>query len=223
MKTRIGRLSDSCQAPVWESIVSVASKESRTKRAYDPEGTRGRILDAAANEFQHRGYHATSMHDIMRIAQVPGGSVYHYFPTKKSLALAVIEESVAENLAQTWIEPLRKAPSASEGILSVFDAVAKSISDRAVLGCPVTNLALELSLADPDFQNALRAAFYRWERAIAERLRDEQAARKRKAIDPAGLATLVVAIFSGAMSLAKATQSAAPLRTCRREIVRLLP
>jgi alkanesulfonate monooxygenase SsuD/methylene tetrahydromethanopterin reductase-like flavin-dependent oxidoreductase (luciferase family) len=42
-------------------------------------------------------------------------------------------------------------------------------------------------------------------------------------IDPTGLATLVVAIFSGAMSLAKAAQSAAPLRTCRREIVRLLP
>ena len=46
-------------------------------------------------------------------------------------------------------------------LLSVFDAVAKSISDRAVLGCPVTNLALELSLADPDFQHALRAAFDR--------------------------------------------------------------
>jgi len=125
------------------------------------KGTRGRILDAAANQFQHRGYHATSVHDIMRIAQVPGGSVYHYFPTKKSLALAVIEERVAESLAEAWIEPLRKAPSASQGILSVFDAVAKSLSDRAVLGCPVTNLALELSLVDPDFQNALRAAFER--------------------------------------------------------------
>jgi TetR/AcrR family transcriptional repressor of nem operon len=203
--------------------VSVPMKERRTKRAYDPEGTRGRILDAAANEFQHRGYHATSMHDIMRIAQVPGGSVYHYFPTKKSLALAVIEERVAESLAETWIEPVRKAPSASQGILSVFDAVAKSISDRAVLGCPVTNLALELSLADPDFQNALRAAFERWEKAIEERLHEQPVGQKRKEIDPRGLATLVVAIFSGAMSLAKAAQSAAPLRTCRREIVRLLP
>jgi TetR/AcrR family transcriptional regulator, transcriptional repressor for nem operon len=203
--------------------VSVPMKERRTKRAYDPKGTRGRILDAAANEFQLRGYHATSVHDIMRIAQVPGGSVYHYFPTKKSLALAVIEERVAESLAETWIEPLRKAPSASQGILSVFDAVAKSISDRAVLGCPVTNLALELSLADPDFQNALRAAFERWEKAIAERLQEQQVGQKRKAVDPTGLATLVVAVFSGAMSLAKAAQSAAPLRTCRREIVRLLP
>jgi TetR/AcrR family transcriptional repressor of nem operon len=198
-------------------------KKSRTKRAYDPQGTRGRILDAAANEFQHRGYHATSMHDIMRIAEVPGGSVYHYFPTKKSLALGVIEERVALSLAETWIEPLRKAPSATQGILCVFDAVARSISDREVLGCPVTNLALELSLADPDFQHALRAAFDRWEKAIGDRLREQRVPRGKKAIDSAGLATVVVAIFSGAMSLAKAAQSAAPLRTCRREIVRLLP
>ena len=201
----------------------MSGNKSRTKRAYDPEGTRGRILDTAADEFQHRGYHATSMHDMMRIAKVPGGSIYHYFPTKKSLALAVIRERVAERLAETWIEPLRKAPSASHGILSVFDAVTKSIGDRAILGCPVTNLALELSLADADFQHALRACFDRWEKAIADRLQEEHAAKKQKTIDFAGLATLVVAIFSGAMSLAKAAQSTAPLQTCRREIVRLLP
>lgn len=201
----------------------MSGRDVPTKRSYNPVVTRGRILDAAADEFQHRGYHATSMHDVMRIADVPGGSVYHYFPTKKSLGIAVIEERVADSLAKTWIEPLRKASSASKGILSVFDDVVKSIGDRTVLGCPVTNLALELSLADPDFQHALRSAFDRWEKAIADRLREEHAANRKRTIDPAGLATLVVAIFSGAMSLAKAAQSVVPLRTCRREIVRLLP
>lgn len=196
---------------------------SRTKRAYNPEGTRGRILDAAADEFQKRGYHATSMHDIMRLAGVPGGSVYHYFPTKKSLGLAVIGERVAANLAETWIEPMRKASSASRGILAVFDAVADSIGNRAVLGCPVNNLALELSLADPDFQLALRAVFDKWEQALTERLHDELVAKTGRDFRSSTLATLVVAIFSGAMSLAKAAQSTAPLRACRRELVRLLP
>jgi len=193
----------------------------RTKRAYDPEGTRRRILDSAASEFQQRGYHATSMHDIMRIAEVPAGSVYHHFPTKKSLGLAVIGERVAVSVAETWIEPMRKASSASKGILGVFDAVAKDIGDRAVIGCPVNNLALELSLADVDFQRALQQVFDKWEKAIADRL-CEKTARKTGAANPAGLATLVVAIFSGAMSLAKAAQNTAPLRTCRRELVRLL-
>ncbi|HEX6564892.1 MAG TPA: TetR/AcrR family transcriptional regulator [Chthoniobacterales bacterium] len=194
----------------------------RTKRAYDPEATRARILNTAADEFQHRGYHATSMHDIMRIAGVPAGSVYHYFPTKKSLGLAVINERVKAEVVDTWIAPIRKASSASQGILAVFDAVAKSIGNHAVLGCPVNNLALELSLVDPEFQHALRTVFDIWEAAIADRLREDSAKQKQGIGDPAGVATLVVAIFSGAMSLAKAEQNIAPLRTCRQELVRLL-
>lgn len=197
--------------------------EARSKRAYDPEITRGRILDTAAEEFQQCGYHATSMHDIMRLAGVPGGSVYHYFPTKKSLGLAVIKERVSANLAQTWIEPLRKASSASKGILAVFDAVAKDIGHKEILGCPVNNLALELSLADPDFRVALRAVFDNWEQAIADRLGEEFSTRRSGKTDSERLATLVVAVFSGAMSLAKAAQSTAPLVACRRELVRLLP
>ena len=197
--------------------------DSRSRRAYDPEVTRGRILDTAADEFQQRGYHATSMHDIMRIAGVPGGSVYHYFPTKKSLGLAVIRERVSANLAETWIEPLRKASSASKGILAVFDAVTKNTDHDAVLGCPVNNLALELSLADPDFRAALHALFDAWERAIAESLRSEFSTRQRGKTESERLATLVVAVFSGAMSLAKVAQSTAPLLACRRELIRLLP
>jgi AcrR family transcriptional regulator len=202
---------------------SMPRTDSRPKRAYDPDITRGRILDRAAEEFQKRGYHATSMHDIMRIAGVPGGSLYHYFPTKKSLGLAVIRERVSASLAETWIEPLRKASSASKGVLAVFDAVAKNAGRETVLGCPVNNLALELSLADRDFREALRAVFDTWEQAVAERLRDEFSRRRRGKTDSERLATLVVAVFSGAMSLAKAAQSTAPLRACRRELVRLLP
>ena len=199
----------------------MSQPKDRPKRVYDPEGTRGRILDAAASEFQQRGYHATSMHDIMRLAGVPGGSLYHYFPTKKSLGLAVIEERVRANLAETWIEPMRRASSASEGILAIFDAVAKDIGNRTVRGCPVNNLTLELSLADADFQHSLREVFDNWEMAIADRLREKSAIRGRGKADPAEVATLVVAIFSGAMSLAKAAQSTTPLRACRRELARL--
>ncbi len=197
---------------------------SRRKRSYDPQRTRGRILDTASDEFQKRGYHATSMHDIMRLARVPGGSLYHYFPTKKSLALAVITERVAEAVTQTWIEPVRNASSAYKGIIAVFDAVTKDQgSSGRVLGCPVNNLVLELSLADRDFQCALRGVFDSWEQAIAKRLRDDLEAGAVENVDPKKMATLVVAIFSGAMSLAKAAQNTAPLRACRQELARLLP
>ena len=198
-------------------------ENSRRKRAYDPLATRARILDAASDEFQKRGYHATSMHDVMRLAGVPAGSLYHYFPTKKSLALAVIEERVAETVTETWIEPVRNASSGPQGIIAVFDSVAESVgSSRAISGCPLNNLVLELSLADQDFQQALFRVFDRWKQAIAQRLRDDLKAGIVQNIEPNRLATFVVASFSGAMSLAKAAQNAAPIRECRRELAQYL-
>src|SRR5829696_98656 len=65
-------------------------------RTNDPAGVRKRILDATADAFQKRGYHATSTHDIVRAAGVTAGALHHHFPTKKVLALNVIEERVAQ-------------------------------------------------------------------------------------------------------------------------------
>lgn len=197
----------------------------RRRRSYDPQGTRKRILEVAAQAFQAHGYHATSMHDVMRLAAAPGGSVYHHFPTKKQLGLAVIDECVRADVARTWIDPLERAAGAREGILAVFDAVAGDIEARGagVLGCPVTNLTLELSLVDPDFQRALHAIFAQWENALERRLRADLDAGRLRDVDPASLATAVVAAFSGALSLAKATQSAEPIRVCAGEVARLMP
>jgi len=64
-------------------------------RQNDPEGLRARVLDAAADLFEVRGYHATSMKDLMQATGVSGGALHHHFPTKKSLALAVIADRVA--------------------------------------------------------------------------------------------------------------------------------
>lgn len=195
----------------------------KTKRAYDPQRTRRRILDVAARQFQVRGYHATSMHEIMEFAGVPGGSVYHYFPTKKSLGLAVIGEDVSVSVEETWMRPVRDARTAREGIAEVFESVADQIErdGGGVTGCPVNNLTLELALADPDFQSALRRIFDAWTAVIADRIRKDLTAGILHDVDPDEAATAVVANFSGSMAIAKALQSAAPIRACARQTLRL--
>jgi AcrR family transcriptional regulator len=126
----------------------------RRKRTNDPQAMRSRVLDVAAHAFQARGYHATSTHDIMREAGVTGGALHHHFPTKKSIGLAVLRERVAEAVEQTWIKPVRSARTAADGILDVFATIAATLDDRGrILGCPLNNLALELSLSDPEFQS----------------------------------------------------------------------
>jgi AcrR family transcriptional regulator len=192
------------------------------RRSNDPEALRRRVLDVASAAFQSSGYHSTSTHDIMREAGVTGGAFHHHFPTKKSLGLAVIRERVAPAVEETWIAPIRAARTAVDGILDTFDAIAASVDERGrVLGCPLNNLAIELSLADPDFRTAIGEIFAGWRKAISEKLRTEKAGREVSS-DPDDLGTFVVASYSGAMAIAKANQSSEPLRTCARQLASLL-
>ena len=131
-------------------------RSSKSRRVNDPQGLRGRLLDAAASAFQSRGYNATTMHDVVAAAGATGGATYHHFATKKALGLAVVRERVAKEVDETWIQPIRTAKSTADGVLTVFARVIAELEVRGtVAGCPVNNLALELSLADPDFRDAV--------------------------------------------------------------------
>jgi len=189
----------------------------RKKRTNDPEGMRRRVLDVAEDSFQARGYHASSLGDLMAAAGVTGGALHHHFPTKKALALAVIEERVAAAVQETWIDPVLAAPTAREGVRAVFEAVAEELEQQGyVRGCPLNNLAHELSLADDEFRVALARIFAGWRRAIADKIRADQLNGGEGGIDPDRFAALTVAAYSGAMSMAKTSQDAGVLRECLR-------
>ncbi len=144
---------------------------SNRTRQNDPEGLRARVLDAAADLFEVRGYHATSMKDLMQATGVSGGALHHHFPTKKSLALAVIADRVAPAVRRTWIDPIRAAPSLAKGITGVFAEIVSAVDARGrVAGCPLNNLALELVLSDADFRSAIDAVFVEWQSALVERI-----------------------------------------------------
>ncbi|MER8790519.1 TetR/AcrR family transcriptional regulator [Mesorhizobium sp. M0983] len=176
---------------------------------------RKKVLDVAEEAFQARGYHASSMGDLMATAGVTGGALHHHFATKKALALAVIEERVAAAVEETWIAPVRRAGSAREGVRAVFAAVAAELERQGfVRGCPLNNLAHELSLADPDFRIALAGIFSTWRQAIADKISADQQAGRELGTDPQRFAALAVASYSGAMSMAKTAQDASVLRDC---------
>jgi AcrR family transcriptional regulator len=52
------------------------------------------LLDAAASLFCDKGYHATSMRDIAKVAGMLPGSMYYHFESKDELLLAVYREGV---------------------------------------------------------------------------------------------------------------------------------
>mgnify|MGYP001079552628 FL=1 len=180
-------------------------------RTNDPTGMRNRVIDVASAAFQTRGYNATSVNDILKVSGVSGGALHHHFPTKKHLIEAVLRERVAVEVNGTWAQAVRDAPNALTGILSVFEAVADALDAQgSVSGCPLGNIALELSVSDQELRALIDAEYRKWRTAIVEKLRADGS----DMADPEGFAVTVVALFTGAMSLAKVEQNGQPLRHC---------
>ena len=67
---------------------------ARTRRAQRSEQTRRRILDAAAELFVDRGYHATTIDSIAERADVAVETVYNRFKNKANLLNAILEPAV---------------------------------------------------------------------------------------------------------------------------------
>src|SRR6185437_3325881 len=68
--------------------------------------TREKLIETATALFAARGYNATGMADILAAAGVHRGSLYHAFPAKQNLLLAVLERyrsGIGERLlAPAW-------------------------------------------------------------------------------------------------------------------------
>lgn len=73
--------------------------------------TRDRILQAAREVFAEKGYHRALVDDIVRASQTSKGAVYHHFPNKEALFLALVDE-FAERLAEAVAAAIGRAHGA---------------------------------------------------------------------------------------------------------------
>src|ERR1043166_5416370 len=80
-------------------------------RAVKKENARGRIVAAALELFQRKGFDSTTTKAIARKAGIAEGTVFNYFRTKEDIALHFFEQEVDQAIASVRENPrLRKAP-----------------------------------------------------------------------------------------------------------------
>ncbi|HEY1688725.1 MAG TPA: TetR/AcrR family transcriptional regulator [Solirubrobacteraceae bacterium] len=79
------------------------------------ERRRQEVVDAAAKVFALRGYHATSIEDLIEATGLTRGGLYHYMPGKRDLLLAVVDELMDPLLRRA--EEILALPQAPEAHL----------------------------------------------------------------------------------------------------------
>ena len=177
------------------------------------------MLDAASALFQAQGYHATGMREVIEKSGLSPGAFHHHFPTKESLAMAVIDERVAPAVREAWIDPVRNAAHLRQGVSGVFADIIRGLDDRGkVSGCPLNNLAMELSLTHAHMRNALRSVFTEWQDALETRIAKSSRGKQWSREQRRAAASFIVASYSGAMNLSKAAQDSAPLKAMQKTL-----
>ena len=163
--------------------------------------TRRRLLEAAFEVICRKGFQAAGLNEIVELAGLTKGAIYHHFRGKIPLGYAVVEEIVGELIARRWISPL-----AAEGDpLTVIGkamrtAVEEMDESDIVLGCPLGNLAAEMCALDDGFARRIDAIYQEWRDALAAAL---VAAKGFMDDDPRQIATFIVATLAGCLAQAK--------------------
>jgi TetR/AcrR family transcriptional regulator, transcriptional repressor for nem operon len=189
-----------------------------------PDLTRKKMLDAAFTEIHKNGFQAASITQILADTGLTKGALYHHFPDKKALGLAVIEEVIRPGMAEMMFEPLLE----TERPLAALQAMLKSkmaINEptMVVLGCPLNNLMQEMSPVDETFRLHLNALFQDWVKVVASALKRGQGAGEvRKDVHAQETAFFVVSALEGCIGMSKNTQSVKAFRGCLAQLGRYL-
>lgn len=194
-------------------------------RARDGRSTREAILRTATRLIHVHGYNHTSLDDVLRESGVGKGNFYYHFRSKEELGYAILDDLVRSFLERT-LEPCFADPGGAplSQIRCFLDRVLETHRERhCVGGCPLGNLASELSDVHEGFRARLASVFTAWRARLGRAL--EEARRRGDIVaesHPEAIAHFLVASLEGAILLAKVTKDVAALEQSVVEMKRYL-
>ncbi len=135
----------------------------------EKNATREKLLDITFEEIYIHGYAATSIGTILKKANTPKGSMYHFFDSKKSLVLAMIDERLGPKMDQFFNYTKHDDLSVTASLKQTFTAMAKN--DMLVQnGCPLYRLMVELSPVDKEFDTILNSKYRKMKQRLGNLL-----------------------------------------------------
>lgn len=175
--------------------------------------SRAAIADAALAMFADRGFEATTVADIAKLAGVSPATVARYFPSKESLLFPERDVNTASIRAAILARPARE---------SVYAAVTNALGEAAPLdpdGRRRLLLSRQAIARSPVLRGRASALLRTWGDTIA----DAAVARGASPTDARVLATIVVAILDDVADRWALAGGHAEIAACVAEAFAALP
>ncbi|MGD2074333.1 MAG: TetR family transcriptional regulator C-terminal domain-containing protein, partial [Gammaproteobacteria bacterium] len=176
-------------------------------------------------EMYRNGFQGMRLDEVTAASGLTKGAVYHHFPNKQALGYAVVEEVIAPMLESIWVKPLEQAADPLQGLLDVIERMPEQKPSAMIIqyGCPLNNLAQEMSPLDEGFRRRLDQVFNLWRRAMRDALlQAQERGVLRGEVDCDDTATFVMAAMEGCIGIAKHAQDVGRLGACTRGLVSYL-
>ena len=189
-----------------------ANRRDRPVRRAPPEpgerpDSRLALILAAMQLFWEKGYGSTSVADVLQASGLNSGSLYHFFPGKQDLLLAVLD-AYRQGIGPMLLEPAWG--HVGDPIEKIFALLARYrasiVETNCTYGCPIGSLALEIHEPDPPVRELLAANFTAWTDAVEQCL-VAAGDRLPADIDRRALAEFVLTTMEGAVMQARTFRS----------------
>lgn len=178
------------------------------------EMTRGKILEAARELFNTKGFNATTISDLVDVTGMQKGSLYFHFSGKDELAREVLSEAAAEFMR--FLDEALGGDNPGTGLDRLLcNALEKHLATGFVGGCIFGNTALEMSDYDPDLAGMIDKVFDEWIRRVAATVAAaQQRGQIRTDVGSEALAMQIIATIEGGIMMSRLKKDVRPMREC---------
>ncbi len=177
------------------------------------------MLKTTARLLQHRGYHGTSLNDILEESGAPRGSLYFHFPGGKDQLVLEATRLTIDETTEWLSSTLTSSANPAQATRMYLEAAALlTVESDYTFGCPVAPLILDAIAELPELAALCRQAFEVW----TELLRDAYA---RSGVPPPqanALALLASASIEGGLLMARSYRDPGPLVIVAAELERIV-
>ncbi|MEU3251475.1 TetR/AcrR family transcriptional regulator [Streptomyces sp. NPDC006997] len=171
--------------------------------------TRTRLVRTARALIHGSSFAEVGIGDLCREAGVHRGSLYHFFPSKEAVGLAVLDanwellKALLDEAFDSEAPPLERIDAFVGGFAGMLTAARDQMG--AVPGCPIGNLALELSGRPGEASARIAEILTAWQRyfrdAVAEAVLEGHVPAE---VDPDAAALRALSYLQGVTLMAKA-------------------
>ena len=198
---------------------TVADYTMSRHKEFNPEEAMREAMEA----FWERGYHGTSVSDLLSEMKLNRGSLYDTFGDKKRLFLAALDEY--EKQGREVVRKQLEQPGSARAAIEEFvkEAVKNCTGEAGQRGCLVLKAAMEMAPQDEEVADWVRTATRNREQLLAKTIRRAQAEGEiDSSLDPRGTARFVLCSLTGLKVLGTVSPNERDVREVSSMILRTL-